>query len=76
MIVGVVDDILTPMFGMLVGSFQTMKPVEGEGFQLNMLEMSLEETMSQIYIQHPILHPPKATRKATRNCNERQANHD
>ena len=37
---GVVDDVVTPMFGMLVGSFQTMRPVEGEGFELNMLELS------------------------------------
>lgn len=37
---GVVDDVVTPLFGMLIGSFQTMQPVEGEGFRLNMLEMS------------------------------------
>ena len=37
---GVVDDIVTPMFGMLIGSFQTVKPMPGKGFQLNMLEMS------------------------------------
>ena len=37
---GVVDDIVTPLFGMLIGSFQTVKPLPGKGFQLNMLEMS------------------------------------
>ena len=37
---GVVDKVVEPMFGMLIGSFQTMLPVEGEGYMLNMLEMS------------------------------------
>ena len=37
---GVVDDIVTPLFGMLIGSFQTVKPMPGKGYQLNMLEMS------------------------------------
>lgn len=37
---GVVDEIVTPLFGMLIGSFQTMQPVEGEGYMLNMLELS------------------------------------
>lgn len=37
---GVVDDIVKPLFGMMVGSFITLKPVEGKGFELNMLEMS------------------------------------
>ena len=37
---GVVDDVVTPLFGMLIGSFQTVKPMPGKGYQLNMLEMS------------------------------------
>jgi hypothetical protein len=37
---GVVDHVVTPMFGMLIGSFQRMVPVPGEGFMLNMLELS------------------------------------
>jgi hypothetical protein len=37
---GVVDDVVTPLFGMLIGSFQRVLPVPGEGFLLNMLEMS------------------------------------
>jgi len=36
---GVVDNIVMPLFGMLVGSFQTMKPLPGKGFELNMLEL-------------------------------------
>ena len=36
---GVVDDMVKPLFGMLVGSFQRIKPVPGEGFELNMLEL-------------------------------------
>ncbi len=36
---GVVDHIVTPMFGMLIGSFQRMRPLPGKGFELNMLEM-------------------------------------
>jgi hypothetical protein len=36
---GVVDNIVEPLFGMLIGSFQRMVPVEGEGFMLNMLEL-------------------------------------
>jgi hypothetical protein len=37
---GVVDKVVTPMFGMLIGSFQRMQPVADEGFMLNMLELS------------------------------------
>lgn len=37
---GVVDDIVTPLFNMLIGSFLRVKPVPGKGFELNMLEMS------------------------------------
>lgn len=37
---GVVGNVLTPLFGMLVGSFQRMKPLPGKGFELNMLELS------------------------------------
>jgi hypothetical protein len=37
---GVVDNVLTPLFGMMVGSFQRMKPLAGKGFELNMLELS------------------------------------
>ncbi len=37
---GVVDHVVTPMFGMLIGSFQRMLPVADEGFILNMLELS------------------------------------
>lgn len=36
---GVVDHVVTPMFGMLIGSFQRMRPLPGKGFELNMLEM-------------------------------------
>ena len=36
---GVVDDMLNPLFGMLIGSFMRMEPAE-EGFMMNMLEMS------------------------------------
>jgi len=37
---GVVDNVVTPLFGMLIGSFQRLRPVPGEGFEVNMLEMS------------------------------------
>jgi hypothetical protein len=37
---GVVDNRVKPLFGMLIGSFQTMQPVPGEGYLLNMLELS------------------------------------
>lgn len=37
---GVVDDIVKPLFGMMIGSFLRMRPMPGEGFELNMLEMS------------------------------------
>jgi len=37
---GVVDNVVTPLFGMLVGSFQRMKALPGKGYELNMLEMS------------------------------------
>jgi hypothetical protein len=37
---GVVDDVLTPLFGTLVGSFQRLKPEPGKGFVLTMLELS------------------------------------
>lgn len=37
---GVVDNIITPLFGMLIGSFQRLRPIPGKGFELNMLEMS------------------------------------
>jgi len=37
---GVVDHVVTPMFGMLIGSFQRMLPVPDEGYLLNMLELS------------------------------------
>ena len=38
---GVVDDIVKPLFGMLVGSFLRLRQLEaGQGFELNMLELS------------------------------------
>jgi hypothetical protein len=37
---GVVDNVITPLFGMLIGSFQRLRPVPGKGFEVNMLEMS------------------------------------
>lgn len=37
---GVVDNIVTPLFNMLIGSFVKLKPVPGKGFELRMLEMS------------------------------------
>jgi hypothetical protein len=37
---GVVDDVLTPLFGTLVGSFQRIRPEPGKGFELTMLELS------------------------------------
>ena len=37
---GVVDDVITPLFNMLIGSFQRMRPLPGRGFEVNMLEMS------------------------------------
>ncbi|MBT8422890.1 MAG: DUF1838 domain-containing protein, partial [Gammaproteobacteria bacterium] len=37
---GVVDNEITPLFNMLIGSFQRMRPVPGKGFEVNMLEMS------------------------------------
>jgi len=37
---GVVDNVITPLFNMLVGSFQRMRPLPGQGFEVNMLEMS------------------------------------
>jgi hypothetical protein len=37
---GVVDNVITPLFNMLIGSFQRMRPVPGKGFEVNMLEMS------------------------------------
>ncbi len=38
---GVVDNVIKPLFGMLVGSFQRIRQVEGvDGFELNMLELS------------------------------------
>jgi len=37
---GVVDDVVKPMFGMLIGSFQKMQQVPGKGFEMNMLELS------------------------------------
>jgi len=37
---GVVDDVVTPLFGMLIGSFQRLRPLPGKGFEANMLEMS------------------------------------
>ena len=37
---GVVEDRVSPMFGMLVGSFQRMKPLDDGSFILNMLELS------------------------------------
>jgi len=37
---GVVDNVTTPLFNMLVGSFQRMRAIPGKGFELNMLEMS------------------------------------
>jgi hypothetical protein len=36
---GVVDEVVTPMFGMLIGSFQRCRPVPDKGFELNMLEL-------------------------------------
>jgi hypothetical protein len=36
---GVVDNVVEPLFGMLIGSFQTVQPVD-EGYLLNMLELS------------------------------------
>jgi len=37
---GVVDDVVTPMFGMLIGSFQRLiKSEDHDGFLLNMLEL-------------------------------------
>ncbi len=37
---GVVDDIVRPLFNMLIGSFLTTRPLPGVGFELNMLELS------------------------------------
>ena len=37
---GVVDDVVTPMFNMLIGSFVQLKPVPEKGYQLTMLELS------------------------------------
>ena len=37
---GVVADVLTPLFGTLIGSFQRLKPEPGKGFELTMLELS------------------------------------
>lgn len=37
---GVVDNEITPLFNMLIGSFQRMRPLPGKGFEVNMLEMS------------------------------------
>jgi hypothetical protein len=37
---GVVDDIVTPLFGMLIGSFMRTRPLPDVGFELNMLELS------------------------------------
>jgi len=37
---GVVDDVLTPLFGTLIGSFQRLRPEPGKGFELTMLELS------------------------------------
>jgi hypothetical protein len=37
---GVVDEVVTPMFGMLIGSFQRMQLVPDEGYMMNMLELS------------------------------------
>jgi hypothetical protein len=37
---GVVDNVVKPMFNMLIGSFQRMQPVPDKGYMLNMLEMS------------------------------------
>lgn len=37
---GVVNDTLRPLFNMLIGSFQRMRPLPGKGFEVNMLEMS------------------------------------
>ncbi len=37
---GVVDNVIQPLFGMLVGSFQRLRPIPGKGFEVNMLEMS------------------------------------
>lgn len=37
---GVVDQVVTPLFGMLIGSFQRLRPLPGKGFELNMLELS------------------------------------
>jgi hypothetical protein len=37
---GVVDAVVTPMFGMLIGSFQRMQLVPDEGYMMNMLELS------------------------------------
>ena len=37
---GVVDNVITPLFGMLIGSFQRLRPLPGKGFEVNMLEMS------------------------------------
>lgn len=36
---GVVDDVVTPMFGMLVGSFQRVRPLPDKNYELNMLEL-------------------------------------
>jgi hypothetical protein len=37
---GVVDNVLTPLFNMLVGSFLRTKPMPGQGYELTMLELS------------------------------------
>ena len=37
---GVVDDVVTPMFNMLIGSFVQLTPVPEKGYQLTMLELS------------------------------------
>jgi hypothetical protein len=37
---GVVNNVVTPLFNMLVGSFQRLRPLPGKGFEANMLEMS------------------------------------
>lgn len=37
---GVVDDIATPLFSTLIGSFLRLKPLPGKGYELTMLELA------------------------------------
>ncbi|MGI9291652.1 MAG: DUF1838 family protein [Gammaproteobacteria bacterium] len=53
---GVVDEVVEPLFNMLIGSFLTMKPVE-DGFMLNMLEMSYFTNLETGEVMDEFLNP-------------------